>query len=284
MAQALAREEKRTLPKWEEPPPPPPPPNGCVYDAAEPDEIMYLNATEEELQDNAMFSYGDLHNEKAHWRENVEVVVPRYLSGSDYSGSTVERSNKRVFMEEFGDDPHVFETYGGYGTFGVLILATCDNEEIAECLNGLHNYPLINEDDLSELEMEASNEAWENWARSDFTRALESQFGIDDIDPNNDIDLSELFYHAAEKAGEYWEAETGGDMWIRVERVAEAIDLEVIETPHVCIDPWEKESWKINLVVDGWEYYTMRLDVEGIDEETCEQYEEIALLDHMYRL
>lgn len=284
LAQALAYHEG-TVPKWEEPPPPPPPPDGCVVDAAEPDEIMYLDASEEDLKDCGSFSYGDLHNEKVHWRNNVKCVVPRYLSGSDYSGSTVERSNKRVFMEEYGDDPHVFETYGGHGTFGVLILATCDNEEIAECLNGLHNYPLISEDDLSELEMEASNEAWENWAQCDFIRALEKQFGIDDLDPDNDItDLYELFWRAAEDANRYWESEQGGGMWINVGEVARAIDIKILEKPQAHIDPWEKETWNVRFVTTGYYNYELDMTVEGIDEETCEEYEQLALLDHMYRL
>ena len=41
--------------------------------------------------------------------------------GSDYSGSTVERSNYREFLEEFGEQDGVHEVYGGHGTFAVAV-------------------------------------------------------------------------------------------------------------------------------------------------------------------
>lgn len=41
------------------------------------------------------------------------------------------------------------------------------NEELRITIDHLNNYPIISEDDLSEQEMEKTEEAWDLWARHD---------------------------------------------------------------------------------------------------------------------
>ena len=153
-------------------------------------------------------------------------AVPELMSGGDYANSsTVEVSNHRVFLEEFKDLEGVHEVWGGYGSFAVAIRVDVleNNEEIIDTLNGLENYPVINDEDLSNLENEKSEEAWNDWAESDMRRLLRDSHDLLDEDFIEDYDREDfkyLFYQCSEEAGEYWEAESGGSMYIRLESIA----------------------------------------------------------------
>lgn len=135
--------------------------------------------------DYAMVYYGDIRED-----ENGEYIELPYMTYSDYSGGTIERSNCDVFLDEFGDLPGVYELYGGFGTRGVLIhQSLLDNEDIKDILDGLDNYPLIDEDNFSKLEMELENEAWEMWIKSDLTFELDKA-GIE----YNEDEIQDKFY------------------------------------------------------------------------------------------
>lgn len=216
------------LPPWE-PPPPPKPHFGNVWEAMQPEEQQWLNVDEEDLECSAMFSFGNL-NYKEDYYHDVPVCVPRYLMGGDYANScSVEIANRKVFMEKFGDVDGVYELYGGYGSFGVAILASVDNDEMAELLASLNNYPVIDDDALSETEMELQEEAWDNWAQSDFVSALEKFNEIEDLDDWLDGDeVYQLFHWASDEIGQWWECESGGNMYINVEAIAQHCTMDDI--------------------------------------------------------
>ena len=44
-----------------------------------------------------------------------------YASGSDYSGSTVEKANCREFLESYGEEAFVWEAHGGFDTYAVVL-------------------------------------------------------------------------------------------------------------------------------------------------------------------
>ena len=98
-------------------------------------------------------SYGDFKT--ATWdAENLYFYVP-FASGSDYSGSTVERSNYLVFRESHTDE-WVHDVYGGMGTYAVAVgvdgLLACDDDTfdmICEEIEKLADYPLLDEEALS---------------------------------------------------------------------------------------------------------------------------------------
>lgn len=176
------------------------------------------------------------------WSDDKEgdYLVPGYLSGSDYSGNLVEQSNARAFKETFsrGEDKWWTEVSGGHGTFAIVIatkkVPKKTAETVTEFLDGLQSYPLANEDLHSQMEMEAQDEAWENWAAKDFARALEKKFGID-LDKVTGGDVYELFHDAMEESNENWVNEQGGEMWINIERLVKAIsedDIEAFEAKH----------------------------------------------------
>ena len=159
-------------------------------------------------------------------------------SGSDYSGSTVERSNYKVFTETYGDKDFVFSAYGGHGTYAAVVgltgLLGCDDdtfEEICNALEGLEDYPCIDDEALSELEMESADEAWDSWASGDFVRAVERKFE-DEAElelPSGDA-LRTLFEDKRESANVYWYNEGyGHDMYVDVDRVVDEITFDDVE-------------------------------------------------------
>ena len=180
--------------------------------------------------DQGSYSYGDFSPIKESEATADDWIVPHYLSGGDYSNSClVEESNHRVFLEEFGEVPGIVDLYGGYGSYGVAIrLSTITkNEEIRECLASLEDYPLIDEEDQSQLEIERIEEEWNNWGEHDYVRELEHEYGIDrgiDWDMPDDA-LRKLFENRQEDCNEYWEQESGGGMHINLEKVARQTTL-----------------------------------------------------------
>jgi hypothetical protein len=116
-----------------------------------------------------------------------DYFLPDLLSGSDYSGCSVHRSNYRVFLKEFGEIEGVHDVYGGHGTFAVAIRLDVENPDLWETLDALSDYPAIDEEDISFLEFEEQQEAWGSWVESDYRRELENRFDCDtdSIDGDN---------------------------------------------------------------------------------------------------
>ena len=157
-----------------------------------------------------------------------------YASGSDYSGSTVEKANCREFLESYGEEKFVCEAHGGFDTYAVVLgltgLLECADDTfnaILDIIEGLEDYPLINDEALSTLESDLADEAWDCWVAGDFRRALEKKFDCAEFEWPSDSDLRTFFEKKAEKANEYWFNEGyGPDMYIRVDRIVEGIDLD----------------------------------------------------------
>lgn len=162
-------------------------------------------------------------------------IVPNYLSGSDYSGGLVERSNYEVFEETFAEGHDVWWTHtpGGHGTFGVIIdcskVPESVEKELTEFLNALEQYPCIDDEHHSRMEMEAQDDAWDNWARRDFISLLEKKFDVELSDDKEDnAEWGEVFENACNAANVYWANEQGDSMWIDLKRVVEKVNLEDI--------------------------------------------------------
>jgi len=162
------------------------------------------------------------------WVEKTFYLLP-YASFGDYDNSTsVERPNAKDFSEPF---PFVSQRQGDYGTVwtgidedDVASITFEQLEELQDICKRLQDYRVIDEQTMSELELEAQNEAWADWGLREFRQKLVKRFGEayeDFIDALPDEQLTEAFYKAADKANEYWESEAGGGVYIRIERVVE---------------------------------------------------------------
>lgn len=168
----------------------------------------------------------------------VYFYVP-YASGSDYSGSLVEKSNYKVFTEEYGkDNEWVFSAHGGYSTYAAVVgltgLLTCADDTadaILDVLAGLADYPLIDEEANSTLEMEETDSAWESWASDSFVRAVEKKFdGIADLELPSGDTLRSFFEEKREAANEYWYDEgVGQSMYVDIDRVVAGIEFADVE-------------------------------------------------------
>ena len=174
--------------------------------------------------------------ERKLWQSLSLLWVPDYCQSGDYGGAVHYRSNANVLLSGFSS-PECRELYGNYGSHGVVIDPRYLSEDLLENLQSLEDYPVLSEDDCSALEIELQNEAWESWARSDFSRKLESllseilsaadwenaeDWAGQSIESLSEDQLWSLFSNAAESANLYWETEHN-DVWIDVERVAESL-------------------------------------------------------------
>lgn len=201
------------------------------------------------------------------WRDDTKGpwLVPEYLSGSDYSGGLVTRSNVRVWREMFaaGEDDWWCEVSGGHGTYAIVVKAAEMPNDALETLCALSDYPLISEDDHSALEIEAQDQAWEDTYRHDLTIALDGRFGAiweEDqeerraelarygtcplaiwpeaegtdapiMEISNDR-LFDLFREGQERANVYWEDSEGEGVSIDLARIVDEIDDDEILAAH----------------------------------------------------
>lgn len=162
-------------------------------------------------------SYGD-------FKETSEPTKDCYLmcelmEGSDYSnGRIVQASNLKAFLEEFKNCSGVHKVYGGHNTFGIAVKIDCLTEEMIEIFTSLEDYPLLDEELMSDMELEEQNEAWESWVQSDFQSEIEKHLKIDINDIGKRFD--ELFHHLTEEANEYW-FEDGCSQYIQLEPIAQ---------------------------------------------------------------
>lgn len=196
-----------------------------------------------------------------HWRGPVLLWQSTYLDDDfswpgNYAPPSIYRSNARVFRDEHraaleagadGDGP------------GLSLDVRYVTDDMLEALQSLESYPLLSEDDHSELELELQNEAWDDWAARDWAEAVSKalqQYAPADADPYwaeerlEDVSadkLRELFYACADSSNTYWQEEQG-DQWIDLDRVAAAIDIDDLRdlTGLPLLEPsqeWRRESY-----------------------------------------
>lgn len=153
-----------------------------------------------------------------------------YTAHGDYVGhADVGAANYRVFKDDYSEHKDIAFISGDYGFQAVIYNTETKDEEILDILKKIKDYPLIDEDLHSEVTMEWENEAWDNWARSDFKSELHKLFpDLEDvIDDISDDGIWTIFHDACEEANEYWACETSG-AWIDIKRVAAKVTAEDI--------------------------------------------------------
>lgn len=174
--------------------------------------------------------------ERKLWQSMALLWVPDHCQSGDYGGAVHYRSNANVLLSEFSA-PECRELYGSHGSHGVAIDPRYCSDALLESIESLESYPVLSEDDLSSLETDLQGEAWENWARSDFSRKLESllsgllsesdwenaeEWAEQSIESLSEDQLFSLFREGAEASNTYWESQYN-DVWLDVERVAESL-------------------------------------------------------------
>ena len=200
----------------------------------------------------AEFWYGDLVLDTD--PVSPKYIMPDMLSGSDYSGSAVERANFQTFLAEFGDLPGVHRVFGGHGTYAVAVAAKTYQvarrapaashhalvarlAEMYEALVALEEYPVLDDEALYDIEREWQDEAWGSTICGDYLSALASRIadlaGEHDVDADiewlavDDGEVRRTFETTAADAGVYWESEHSS-AWIDAEAVAQATPLNAV--------------------------------------------------------
>lgn len=162
-------------------------------------------------------SYSYLNSANYGHKSGGKWVEPVQCSGSDYSNSSIyNKSNHRVLLQTCKDalkeldtcqEPWFLDVTGGYGTFSIVLHCERTPEEIFDLIEQLDKYPILDDDDVAELDDEGEQEAWENWVARDYMRDLEKKFPRADFDEVTDDDLYEHFREHMEEANVYWETE-----------------------------------------------------------------------------
>lgn len=178
------------------------------------------------------FGYGGCDGIELADAMETDYLLPEYCGFSDYSGSPVERANAEAFMEMYGNKEHIFMVYGGYGTEQLAIRLDAITDEILEILNELQDYPCVDDEKLSQLEMEIENESLPG-ILSNLTRELRRKFGDDDgalWDAIEDCENFEPFLREKmEKLNIYPEFESAVSCYIDVDKVAKSTTIEELK-------------------------------------------------------
>ena len=187
---------------------------------------------------------GEVFTEEQQWnswstgKADSDWFRPDRLSGSDYSGGFVYRSNFLAFREEWEDEnaqtPFFVGIYGGHGTYGIALFIPNTPREVWEALLKLEQYPSLDDDRVGALEMEAADEAWESWAKDDYKKLwAASDLGSDGdpdyaegwVDEISDVDWYEHFHECMQTANVYWEPQGDArEVFVDVQRVFEECD------------------------------------------------------------
>jgi len=174
------------------------------------------------------------------------MVIIEHTTYSDYSGSTVERSNETAIAEDNKNADWLKSLYGGHGSSGLAIdvrawLDSLDPEygdsPLLETIESLEDYPVVDDEAISQLEMELADSDWDCWADSDFRRAVEKSLQIDDVEPNDSATWREFFETTRESVNVYWEAESAVSCHVDVDRVAGAVTIEALRDVATFTEP-----------------------------------------------
>jgi len=205
----------------------------------------------DEMKDNELKNmWSDIeNNDITELKDDKQIdnvyICHEYTVSGDYGGNgSVGISNKNVLLE---DHKHI-EVIGGYGfSFCVIplvyLLSYVDNpdndeqedlnqeiENIIELYQGLNDYPVIDEEEMSDVESELEDEAFDNWVEYDFKRELQGKFDLYDLEvkEGKESEIRGFFELLGERSNEYWINENN-DMWISVERVIDGSNVTLEE-------------------------------------------------------
>jgi hypothetical protein len=131
---------------------------------------------------------------------------------------------------------HAVELYGGYGSKTIWVREDCD--ALAECVNALSDYPLIDDEEHSRVEMEWEQEAWDNYVREDLERTLKEDTKEWFHAVTFDDDTLFSCYRAAMDATNTYPVPEYDSVHIDIERISDAYAdalLEAVDPRMDCI-------------------------------------------------
>lgn len=181
-------------------------------------ETLTIEGVKYESDDSLVF--GDYGGAGSVGKANIKVLqeqFPDFIDmGMDYEA--IERGWKEVDQFDPANPPILIMAYGGYGSEQAWLLS--DNEEVQDILRGLADYPAIDDEAISEIEMEWESEAWESWLRSDLMKTLPEELE-EAADELPDEELFEAYRQAMDETNTYPTPEYNG-VHVDVDRISGA--------------------------------------------------------------
>ncbi len=157
-----------------------------------------------------------------------------------YEASSLYRSNNRTFQDAYEKELVLADGDAD----GLSLDIRYITHEMLEDIESLENYPLLSDNDHSELELEDQQKAWEDWVADEFSDALCKQLALifsdeEDaeeraealIDALSPSALYALFVSLSERTNTYWEEERNYGPWIDCKRIADALSSEDLPLP-----------------------------------------------------
>ena len=99
----------------------------------------------------------------------------------------IDRVNFDEFLAGLGDESETVEVHRfrhwACGWLEIIIVDPSNSKAMSlayDMASSLEDYPILNEEKLSEVEYDEAMESWDNWARRDVERIIENELDIDD--------------------------------------------------------------------------------------------------------
>lgn len=215
--------------------------------------FAYENYDGEGPEGRSWLSYGDLRSWKEYhnlYGEEADVLyMPDVASGSDYSGSDVEKSNYEALKRDYlKRSKYVYDVAGGHGTYAIAFNLTRLKgklaEELADTFKSLSDYPLYDEDHWSELQTRQEEEDWASWIEGDFKRELKKsleklgvgvyEIGEGIIEGGSVNSLWDIYLELKEATNTEYIIEEGCSGYVDLEKLCNPYSLgEVIAKPEI---------------------------------------------------
>jgi len=163
--------------------------------------------------------------------EDSEVhIFPQSCCGGDYVGNgLLAHSNADAIHRDYP-----LGTFVATEAHSVRELCICDEDgadyaALVDILRGLTDYPVYDEEHNGEVEQEAVQESWEQYARADIAARAGELLGLKDADLE---DLADLCWQAGEIDPNHWSIEQCGASF-DIERAGECFKvwLESVSSP-----------------------------------------------------
>lgn len=175
----------------------------------------------------------------------------------------LDESNFAAFLEGLGGESETVEVHRfghwGPGWYEIILIDPADTTKVkaAEDMEAaLEDYPVLDEEDMSDREHEAAQESWNSWARDEVVIQVRhnlhnSKEQFHPHYPNADLadvidgdGLDELLDEARRNAD--WEYETHSDgPSFNIKGIADAIDLEALAK--LCAESLDEELRKTEI-------------------------------------
>lgn len=172
------------------------------------------------------FTFGDYGGAGSVGLANIRVIRETFEDAPEMSYRDLE--NLSQFPQHADDDlvslfksdnpPKAFICSGSYSSETAYLLE--DDEQTEDLISAVSDYPSLSDDEVTKVEMEWEEEAWESWLKSDLIReAFDDDDEQDQVSELDDDTLFECYRDAMEERNEYPTPEYNG-VHVDIKRIA----------------------------------------------------------------